>query len=96
MLIGYAPISTDDQNLDLQSDALKTTGCDKISGAKADRLGLITALKVIRTGDTLVIWRLDRLVRSLKDLIDLMEVGNPALLGAEVHGAGDLQDDAAF
>ncbi|WP_218081719.1 recombinase family protein [Anthocerotibacter panamensis] len=81
MLIGYARVSTDDQNLDLQQDALQKAGCDKIyedkiSGAKADRPGLITALEVIRADDTLVIWRLDRLGRSLKDLIHLMEVLN--------------------
>ncbi len=76
MLIGYARVSTDDQNLDLQRDALHKTCCDKIytdqqSGASVDRSGLATALEVARSGDTLVIWRLDRLGRSLKGLIHL-------------------------
>jgi DNA invertase Pin-like site-specific DNA recombinase len=78
MLIGYARVSTDDQNLDLQRDALTLAGCskqyeDKESGAKAERPGLLTALEVLRDGDTLVVWRLDRLGRSLKDLIALVE-----------------------
>jgi len=76
MLIGYARVSTDDQNLDLQRDALRTAGCekiyeDRISGAKATRPGLAVALEVARSGDVLVVWRLDRLGRSLHDLIVL-------------------------
>jgi DNA invertase Pin-like site-specific DNA recombinase len=75
MLIGYARVSTDDQNLDLQRDALKQAGCeqiytDRVSGTKAERKGLTEALSHLRTGDTLVVWRLDRLGRSLKHLID--------------------------
>ena len=78
MLIGYARVSTDDQNLDLQRDALQQAGCDKIytdqqSGVSTDRSGLDTVLEVARSGDTLVIWRLDRLGRSLKNLIHLVE-----------------------
>lgn len=78
MLIGYARISTDDQNLNLQMDALQLAGCekiysDRISGVKALRPGLSLALEVARTGDVLVVWRLDRLGRSLKDLIETME-----------------------
>ena len=78
MLIGYARVSTNDQNLDLQIDALKKIGCekiyhDKISGVKSDRPGLSRALELCRTGDVLVIWRLDRLGRSLKDLIQIAE-----------------------
>src|SRR5271154_4853027 len=74
MLIGYARVSTDDQNLDLQRDALRLAGCEKIyedrmSGAKAARPGLTLALEVARTGDVLTVWRLDRLGRSLHDLI---------------------------
>ena len=74
MLIGYARVSTDDQNLDLQKDALMQAGCERIfedtqSGAKATRPGLTAALQYAREGDTLVVWRLDRLGRSLKDLI---------------------------
>ena len=75
MLIGYVRVSTSDQNLDLQLDALKQVGCDKIykdiaSGAKEDRIGLAEVLNYIRKGDTLVVWRLDRLGRSLRHLID--------------------------
>ena len=78
MKIGYARISTDDQNLALQRDALTAAGCQSIyedikSGAKADRPGLRLALEVARHGDLLVVWRLDRLGRSLKDLIALAE-----------------------
>lgn len=78
MLVGYARVSTGEQNLDLQRDALQKAGCervftDEMSGAKAERPGLSEAFKFIRTGDTLVVWRLDRLGRSLKDLITRME-----------------------
>ena len=78
MLIGYARVSTADQNLDLQTDALKKAGCekicsDKMSGAKAERPGLTKVLELSRIGDTLVIWRFDRLGRSLKDLIAIAE-----------------------
>ena len=78
MFIGYARVSTFDQNLDLQIDALKKAGCDKIytdqlSGAKADRPGLIQAVAFARKGDTLVVWRLDRLGRSLRHLILTVE-----------------------
>jgi DNA invertase Pin-like site-specific DNA recombinase len=78
MLIGYERVSTDDQNLALQHDALLAAGCnrifsDKMSGAKADRPGLKQAFDFVRQGDTLVVWRLDRLGRSLKDLIALVE-----------------------
>jgi len=74
MLIGYARVSTQDQTLDLQTDALKQAGCEKIftdmtSGAKAERPGLQDALNHLRSGDTLVVWRLDRLGRTLKQLI---------------------------
>jgi len=73
MLIGYARVSTDDQTLDLQRDALQGAGCERIfedtaSGA-AERPALRDALAQLRAGDTLVVWRLDRLGRSLKDLI---------------------------
>jgi DNA invertase Pin-like site-specific DNA recombinase len=75
MLIGYARISTQDQNLDLQRDALTKAGCeqiytDRVSGTKASRPGLTQALSHLRSGDTLVVWRLDRLGRSLRHLID--------------------------
>jgi DNA invertase Pin-like site-specific DNA recombinase len=74
-LIGYARVSTTEQHLHLQQDALHGAGClkifaDTISGAKSERKGLSEALEYIRAGDTLVVWRLDRLGRSLKDLIE--------------------------
>ena len=73
MLIGYARVSTDDQTLDLQRDALQGAGCERIfedtAGGSAERPGLRDALDHLRAGDTLVVWRLDRLGRSLKDLI---------------------------
>src|SRR5512133_3488823 len=75
MLIGYARVSTADQTLDLQKVALHQAGCSKIftdtaSEAKAERTGLDEALNYIRQGDTLVVWRLDRLGRSLTHLIE--------------------------
>jgi DNA invertase Pin-like site-specific DNA recombinase len=77
MLIGYARVSKNEQNLDLQRDALIKAGCnekniftDKITGTKAERKGLEQALTHLREGDTLVVWRLDRLGRSLKHLIE--------------------------
>jgi DNA invertase Pin-like site-specific DNA recombinase len=75
MLIGYARVSTADQTLDLQKDALQKAGCertftDTASGAKSERIGLDEALSYVRAGDTLVVWRLDRLGRSLRHLIE--------------------------
>jgi DNA invertase Pin-like site-specific DNA recombinase len=84
MLIGYARVSTQEQTLNLQQDALAKAGCNKIftdtaSGVKAARIGLDEALSFVRKGDTLVVWRLDRLGRSLPHLIttmtDLLERG---------------------
>src|SRR6266480_5035484 len=74
MLIGYARVSTQDQTLDLQTDALKHAGCEKIftdttTGARLERPGLQAAMNHLRAGDTLVVWRLDRLGRTLKHLI---------------------------
>jgi DNA invertase Pin-like site-specific DNA recombinase len=79
MLIGYARVSTIDQTLALQQDALRQAGCEKIftdtaSGAKAERPGLTEALNFARRGDTLVVWRLDRLGRSLQHLIETVNV----------------------
>lgn len=78
MLVGYARVCTDDQNLQVQRDALERAGCDTIytdhqSGASAERPGLTTVFEVLRGDDTLVIWRLDRLGRSLKDVIHRVE-----------------------
>jgi len=77
MLIGYARVSTQDQNLSLQIDALTKAGCkkvfeDKISGSRTERPGLTKALEMLRDGDTLVVWKLDRLGRSVKNLVDLV------------------------
>jgi DNA invertase Pin-like site-specific DNA recombinase len=77
MLIGYARVSTHDQTLHLQRDALQKAGCTRIftdtaSGAKTERTGLAEALNYVRKGDTLVVWRLDRLGRSLPHLITTM------------------------
>ena len=77
MLIGYARVSTQDQNLELQIDALTKAGChrlfdDKMSGSRAERPGLAKALDMLREGDTLVVWKLGRLGRSVKNLVDLV------------------------
>jgi DNA invertase Pin-like site-specific DNA recombinase len=75
MLVGYARVSTADQSLDLQRDGLTGAGCERVftdiaSGAKDERVGLAEALAFLRPGDTLVVWKLDRLGRSLKHLIE--------------------------
>jgi DNA invertase Pin-like site-specific DNA recombinase len=77
ILIGYAPVSTQDQNLELQTEALRKAGCkkifgDRVSGTRAERPGLIQARESLRRGDTLVVWKLDRLGRSVKHLVDLV------------------------
>jgi DNA invertase Pin-like site-specific DNA recombinase len=86
MFIGYARVSTTDQPLDLQKDALEKAGCERIftdtaSGAKQERVGLDEALSYVRKGDTLVVWRLDRLGRSLPHLIE-------TITGLENRGIG--------
>ena len=75
--IGYARVSTDDQHLDLQNDALKKAGCsviyeEKASGKNTERLELEQCRKALRAGDTLIVWRLDRLGRSLPDLVRIV------------------------
>ncbi len=86
LLIGYARVSTHEQTLDLQKDALEKIGCikifsDVVSGAKAERTGLHEALEYVREGDTLVVWRLDRLGRSLKHLIETITKLNNRKIG---------------
>lgn len=86
MNIGYARVSTQDQNLHLQNDALTKAGCakiftDTISGSTTERRGLDEALGYLREGDTLVVWRLDRLGRSLKHLIDTITYLNNRKIG---------------
>jgi len=77
MKIGYARVSTYEQNLDLQIDDLKKNGCkkiyeEKVSGSKADRPILQDMLKNLRNGDILIVWKLDRLGRSLRDLLEIV------------------------
>src|SRR4051794_29421731 len=89
MLVGYARVSTQEQTLALQQDALKKAGCervvtDTISAAKwaaQERVGLAEALEFMREGDTLVVWKLDRLGRSLKHLIETVTL-------LQEHGIG--------
>ena len=95
MLIGYARVSTQDQNLDLQIEALNQAGCkklfeDKISGSRAERPGLAKLLEMLREGDTLVVWKLDRLGRSVKNLVDL--VGSLHKQGVQFKNLTDAID----
>ncbi|TSK09158.1 MAG: recombinase family protein [Geobacter sp.] len=92
MLIGYARVSTQDQNLEMQRNALTLAGCEKIfedtiSGTRADRPGLKLAMEVLRDGDTLVVWKLDRLGRSVKGLVGL--VGELAAGGIQFSSLTD-------
>jgi DNA invertase Pin-like site-specific DNA recombinase len=95
MLIGYARVSTQDQNLELQRDALTKTGCqkvfeDKVSGTRADRPGLAKAMEMLRESDTLVVWKLNRLGRSVKQLVDL--VGELQKQGVQFKSLTDAID----
>ena len=79
MKIGYARVSTQDQSTNLQLDALRAAGCERIfsekaSGAKTDRPELLKALEYARQGDVVVVWKLDRLARSMRQLIETMEM----------------------
>jgi DNA invertase Pin-like site-specific DNA recombinase len=90
--IGYARVSTHEQNLDCQIDALTQAGCldiysEKISGKNAERPELQQCLRILRPGDTLIVWRLDRLARSLSDLVHLI-----AMLGERNIVFESLQD----
>lgn len=85
-IIGYARVSTTDQTPDLQIDALRAAGAQRIfietaSGAKADRAELAAALDYIRPGDTLAVWKLDRLARSIRQLIDTIDTLERARCG---------------
>jgi DNA invertase Pin-like site-specific DNA recombinase len=97
MLIGYARVSTQDQNLDLQIDALTQAGCkklfqEKMSGSRAARPEFSKALEALREGDTLVVWKLDRLGRSVKNLVDL--VGELHKQGVQFKSLTDAIDTA--
>jgi DNA invertase Pin-like site-specific DNA recombinase len=86
MLIGYARVSTRDQNAHLQLDALREAGCEKIfeetaTGARRDRPELSAALEFMRAGDTLVVWKLDRLARSTRQLLETVELLSKRQLG---------------
>ena len=92
MLIGYMRVSTGEQNLDLQRDGLETAGCEKIfedvcSGRATERLGLGKALEIARAGDALVVWKLDRIGRSLAHVVGMVsdlqkrEIGLKVLTG---------------
>lgn len=95
MKIGYARVSTKDQNLSLQIDALKKEGCqkiyeEKVTGAKIDRMELKKLLEQIREGDIIVIWKLDRLGRSLRDLVNLVtEIQNKGAGLKSLHDSID-------
>jgi DNA invertase Pin-like site-specific DNA recombinase len=94
-LVGYCRVSTEEQHLDLQLAALTKAGChklftDKASGARTDRAGLTEALAYLRPGDTLTVWKLDRLGRSVKGLIDL--VGELAERGVHFRSLTDSID----
>jgi len=94
-LVGYARVSTADQNPQLQHDALKLAGCDRVftdkaSGAASDRPQLAAALDYLREGDTLVVWRLDRLGRSLKHLLEVVNALDERGVGFKsIHEAID-------
>jgi DNA invertase Pin-like site-specific DNA recombinase len=86
MLVGYARVSTQDQNPALQLDALAAAGCERVfvekaSGAQRDRPELKAALDYVRKGDSLVVWKLDRLARSLKQLIETVELLDQRQIG---------------
>jgi DNA invertase Pin-like site-specific DNA recombinase len=86
MIIGYARVSTQDQNPDFQVDALEKAGCDqifreKVTGKLRERPELSQCLRMLRAGDTLIVWKLDRLARSLKDLVEIVQDLNDREIG---------------
>src|SRR5437870_2496113 len=100
MHIGYARVSTHDQNLELQQDALQRAGCkkiivDRVSGTVAERPGLTQVKAILREGDTLVVWRLDRLGCGLTGFVDsspLLVIGEREILCAVyVHHVGEVE-----
>lgn len=98
MKIGYARVSTDEQNLDLQRQALHDAGCDliledKANGALSSRAGLTDALARCAAGDVLVVWKLDRLGRSLTDLANLVEELNSRCVGLKILTGQGAQVD---
>lgn len=89
MLIGYVRVSTNDQNTDLQRNALNCAGCerffeDKISGTKSDRPGLKKLLRTLSAGDTLVVWKLDRLGRSMCNQVNHLIPTRVLVKGGEI------------
>ena len=93
MLMGYARTSTDNQNLDLQRDALTGAGCERLyedtcSGAVTDRPGLAKALDQLRAGDALVVWKLDRIGRSLGHVVELVAGLQARQIGLKVLTGG--------
>ena len=95
MKIGYARVSTQDQDLALQLDALQTLGCEKIyqekrSGASQERIQLKKMLDQLRPGDLVIIWKLDRLARSIRDLVDLVNTIQRS--GASLYSLKDQID----
>ena len=98
MLIGYARVSTDEQNLALQLDALRAAGCDMVfqdtaSGARSDRKGLSEALGRCTAGDVLTVWKLDRLGRSLSALVGIVEALQGRDAGLKVLTGADASID---
>lgn len=91
MLIGYARVSTEDQHLDIQLQKLKQAGCkrifqEKLSGARRKRPELATMLEHLREGDTVVVWKLDRLARSTRDLLEISDMISQAGAGLKSLG----------
>src|SRR3990172_7496083 len=99
MKIGYARVSTDEQNLELQLGALRAAGCSRIfedrgvSGATFDRPGLRDLIAALRGGDVLVVWKLDRLGRSLVHLVET--INNLAVLGVEFFSLTESIDTSS-